>query len=143
MASKFKIIESPEPVAKALEEILPKLENLIPHWCQEVTLNFTPGDDDNCPCSCSVAYPYRHATIWIHAMFISANTVEERISLLRHEMMHIYLNRVVDFAQGLIKNNLGNDSPAGKSLKFELSAIHEATTEDLKIMLENINKGSI
>lgn len=136
--SKFLFRELPEPTREAVAEIIYELEHLVPPWIDQVSVLWNTPDDTNEVAQISVAVSYHHATIRIAPVFVAGYDKEERKTFLIHEIIHIYLERLLDFSKSIIANG-DFTSNVRKLLNDQLRDTLEYITEDLNLMVQRVN----
>ena len=132
----------PPEVLPAVEEALADLHWLVPAWCGEVCVTWYPTISDRAA-DMESDYTYRRARMRICAQFMDQDKAE-RVNVLRHELLHISTNVIVDYATDAIKRLLPdeNDKPHYKTIMAGLSERHEGCVEDLTRCIQTKEKAT-
>lgn len=132
----FSGIWPPEAKAAVSEAFLP-LEPLLPHWCRSVSLQWSDdAGDEGDAMRTMVRFEYRNAVITVLSGWLT-EPPEYRLGIARHEIAHIYVNPLVDFANQIIERLLDGDDC--KVFREWVQSEHrhqmEGVTEDIAILL--------
>lgn len=135
LSDRFQIdAEVPKEVAAALNEYLPALEWLIPSWCQLVKF-FWVKDTNGESLSANISYEYRWASIFVTGNWLNQNPLQRREDLI-HELLHISVGPLADYAKGTINLLLGEEAPKfNKHAENELRVRHEIVVQELAYIL--------
>ncbi len=129
---KFSYLQDwPEEVLPVVRKALSDCVWLVPAWCHDVCVTWNPMVNDRAA-DMESEFQYRRARLRICAQFLD-QTEEERLNVLRHELIHISTSPMVDYAVEAFKKLLDGDEekPLFKILRDGLSERHEGCVEDL------------
>lgn len=139
--SKFRYYdETPALVLPELRRFLDDLDYLIPDWCSHVWVAWCAGDTGNESTVADITahYDYRWARMNVYASWLD-QTEELKRELLIHELMHLYVAPLSDYARDILKLLCPKEDAA----KFNASLIEqvrercESVTQDLTQMVLN------
>ncbi len=96
--------------AEARRAVLPVVQQylwLVPGWCRVLALVWRDWHEDDvagdsAAASTSTEVEYRHATLFVHAPWLSATPTERRANLI-HELLHIPMAPMVDEQRATIR----------------------------------------
>lgn len=126
---KFRIITWPE-VERKVARVFGPLEWMIPPWCKRVKIITEPSCTDTI--NIHTKYDYREGLITIGPEFWEFSEQSKR-EMARHELIHLTLCPLSDWARQLIGSKL-DDDPFLKQMLFERV---ESVTEDIRTLLES------
>lgn len=132
--------ETPALVLPELHRFLDNLDHLIPDWCSHVWVAWCAGDssNDSTVADITAHYDYRWARMNVYASWLD-QTEELKRELLIHELMHLYIAPLSDYARDTLKLLCPKEDAA----KFNASLIEqvrercESVTQDLTRMVLN------
>lgn len=126
--------EWPAEPRRATEAALAGLEWLVPDWCREVCLRWEaqpPEDASGAAAETEIAYEYRWAVIRIFPEFF-ADTPDGRRCNLTHELLHIFVGPLAEYAEQLATRLLKEDAPKfHETVRAELVTRLEGAVQDL------------
>lgn len=120
-----------------IEKYIKKYSWIIPRWCHQLHVGLWDCKDDTLA-EVKVDYCYRRATVDIYSSWLDRTEVEQEKALL-HELIHIHLAIMADYA----RNEFNNLCPKEEAAKFnqhlidQLTIYHESITEDLAFAILN------
>ena len=125
-------------VDSSIRVMLLPLKNLIPSWCNIVTVSYT--DDERVPeyalAAAESQYEYRAAHLIFYPRFFEA-TKEQQLSICRHELIHITTNIVYDYVnKAFDRLTAPENAELIDSIREELTARVESVTQDLVGILQ-------
>ncbi len=132
----------PPDIRAAVEPHIQALEWLIPGWCGTVPVRWEAileGDTD-AACSTHINYEYRFATVYVHGRWMNGNESERRHDLT-HEMLHIFLNPAMLFAENTIARLLDEEPKFKDTVIREMRAKLEGAVQDLTNALDGREGG--
>lgn len=112
-----------------IEKCLHQLEWLVPKWVQEIAVNMWNGDEAEKMLSVEASYAYRFVRLNVYTNWLNQGP-EDKFRQMVHEILHIPLTTIVDYAHEALKTTL-EGSPQGAVILNELDARHESATQDL------------
>lgn len=125
--------EFPSEVLPAVKEAIESHRQLIPDWCNWVTVYFSTEDGDRgFDLETVVTYEYRYAQIYVYAGWLTSRDREHEFV---HELFHIITGPAHTHAKTELQRQLKDAPPALRDSvldSFRMSA--EATVEDLTIL---------
>lgn len=127
----------PDEVLPAIREAVAQCAWIVPAWCHEVCVTWHPMITDRAA-DMESDFRYRRARLRICAQFMD-QTGEERVNVIRHELLHISTSPIVDFAAETFKRLLHDDEQKQflKSIQDTLVERHEGCVEDLTRCIES------
>lgn len=132
--------ETPALVLPELQRYLNDLNHLVPDWCSHVWVAWCAGDSSNAStvADMTVHYDYRWARMNVYASWLD-QTEEFKREALVHELMHLFVAPLSDYARDTLKLLC----PENEAEKFSKSIIEqlrercESVTQDLtRLMLD-------
>lgn len=123
----------PPDLRAIVEPLMRELEWIVPNWCRRIYLKYEiEGERKSWDASCSSAYEYRSATVYVHAGFF-LSLPEERRGILMHELLHIALKPLQEFAADALERIGGEgDGPLRDYLREQHRRAVESVTQDLR-----------
>jgi len=134
--NKFKFLgEWPAESRAAVEPSLAGLEWLVPGWCETVWIAWASVPRDNleaeASATTSIEYPYRWAKIVVRPGFLD-ESVERRRSALIHELLHVFIGPLAEYAEQMADRLMKDDAPKfHETVREELRVRHESAVQDL------------
>lgn len=123
----------PSEARASAEPAFSGLEWLVPGWCQAVTIRWNPTPDEGnttATAASNVNFAYRCARIEIFPCFLT--DFEERRLTVIHELLHISIQPLAEYACDLADRLLKEDSPKfHESVCDEIRVRNEGAVEDL------------
>ena len=135
--SKFRFDSKfPEALRPEFEGMCAEFEWLIPAWCHRVTLFFDGnGESPDEAASVAADFSYRFASIFIKGEFLNSAARQKREMFL-HEVIHISLAPISNYARNTIKSLLLPDAPKfNEHAQEALRSRVEGATQDFAVML--------
>jgi hypothetical protein len=138
--SEIELCGFPPGLEKVIRRDLEACAYLIPPWCRFLTMTYKPeGDSDpdsGALMSCWVDPEYRQTCIHVYpGHFDTRYSDDERHQALTHELLHITISPIGDFARREF-DRLLSDAPMFKAAqKEQLRQRVEAAVQDLSIIL--------
>jgi hypothetical protein len=130
--------EWPTEARRAVVPALRDLEWLIPAWCENVALRWTPMGDqaaDGASASTCVSYEYRWARIEFHPAFLSDSEDERRRNTM-HEFLHIFVAPLAEYAETFAGRLLKEEAPKfHDTVRTEIRDRCEMVVQDLRIAI--------
>lgn len=111
---------------------------LVPNWCSSLYVKYmTQSDSEGAVADMTVHHSYRGATLRIYPLFFDIKYHDwERTEFLVHELVHVSVNQLADYARGEIKRLMGDDAPKYKaSVDQQLEHECEVTVQDLTMSI--------
>lgn len=132
--------ETPAVVRPELERFLSELNHLVPDWCSHVWVAWCAGDTSNASTVADITahYDYRWARMNVYASWLD-QTEEFKREALIHELMHLFVAPLADYARDTIKL-LVPENEAEKFSKATAEQIRErgeSVTQDLTRLILN------
>lgn len=123
----------PAEVRTAVEPLLERHRSIVPEWCHRLTIYFTEGGNNGeYSAGTSVDWPYRKASITLHAGFLT-DPPDVRERDIVHELFHVVTGPGDDFAWRELKRVL--DTAGNETLVKAMRAAYkdhvEGTVQDL------------
>ncbi|MFN7948371.1 MAG: hypothetical protein U0Z53_23670 [Blastocatellia bacterium] len=125
----------PLAVQGELHKHLPALGWALPAWVQRVTLYWSLADDGE-TASIEVSYEYRWAAVYLTSKWLQRGCEEQREDLL-HELLHISLGPLFNYARDTIRLLLDDAPKFQKHAENELRIRHELATQELTGLLKH------
>jgi hypothetical protein len=132
--------EVPDFVKPELSRFLDDLNHLIPDWCSHVWVQWYSNDSGNAStcADITVYYDYRWARMNVYASWLEQTEEFKRESLI-HELMHLFIAPLSDYARDIVKLLVPEDE-AEKFHKATVSMMSErceSVTQDLTRLVLN------
>jgi hypothetical protein len=131
----------PEEVLPVVRAAMQEAAFLIPAWCHDVVVTWHSAVGDR-GADIEADVSYRRARLRICPQFID-QTAEERVSELRHELIHISTSPIVDYAMSAIRRLVPRDEREDalfKTLRDGLKERHEGCVQDLTRCIAGLNR---
>lgn len=123
----------PKENQSSVHEFLRLHEQLIPDWCDRLTVYFEPFDKNKgFSLETVVSYPYRFAQLYVYASWFTSRDQEREIV---HELFHIITGPATTAAYENLELLLKNADPTLRTSMLEnYRHVAESTVEDLTIL---------
>ncbi len=125
--------ETPDLVKPELLRFLDPLNCFVPDWCSHVWVAWSANDTDNASSVADITayYDYRWARMNVYASWLDQTEDFKRESLT-HELMHLYVAPLADYARDMVKLLIADDAPKfHKATKEQIRERCESVTQDL------------
>lgn len=122
----------PEEILPAVRAAVNETAWLIPAWCNDLIVTWNPTVDDRAA-DMESNFDYRNARMRICAQFID-QTEAHRVEILRHEMLHISINPLVDYCKRTIERLLPDETNRAfrETIYDVMDTRNEGCVEDLE-----------
>lgn len=132
----FEYREFPPALEKIVRRHMKQVAWMVPRWCRWVYVKYDTSEAGGVAASIIVNAEYRHALLDICPFFFSTkHTDADRTQMLAHELIHVSVNQIVDYANAEIKRILPDSPTLKASLEEGMRFRVECVTQDLSIML--------
>lgn len=129
--SKFYIWPTmPDAIMPLVDKYFLPLEWMIPAWCASVNLYFNAEVNESTALVAQVHFDYRFAEMWIHPLWLKQRD-ELKLDGAIHEMLHISINPMFDYAHNTIGTLLKDETLFKVHAQEDLRRICEGVTQDL------------
>lgn len=130
VAGTFRFRGVPADVQRPITKVLKQLRWMLPTWVDHVNIHFcTDKTDGESNAEVTTEYAYRWASIMIYSSWLLGSE-EDRLEDLKHEIYHIILAPMAEFASRLLKE-LGTDSASERMVQKEHIERVESVVQDL------------
>ncbi len=129
--------EIPEEVKNSCRHILIENEFLVPNWCNEVRIYWSPDGydkDGDTVAYITSNYAYRFAAISICPPFLNEEE-EDRKSKIKHELCHIVSTPLASYVKDTANILTDEHEIISQIVNREITERAEAMTEDLVYVL--------
>jgi hypothetical protein len=126
--------DTPEFIKPEISRFLNALNPLVPDWCSHVWVSWRANDSDNESTVADITafYDYRWARLTIYASWLE-QTEEFKREALTHELMHLFIAPLSDYARDTIKLLIPPDEAEkfSKAMVEQIRERCESVTQDL------------
>lgn len=132
--------ETPALILPELHRFLSELNHLVPDWCSHVWVAWCAGDTDNASTVADITahYDYRWARMNVYASWLD-QTEEFKREALVHELMHLFVAPLADYARDTFKLLIPENEAEkfSKATREQIRERGESVTQDLTRLILN------